>query len=233
MIEKSMYDRTSILLGDKDTEKLKNMNICLCGIGGVGSFVFEALVRIGIENITIIDKDTIDITNINRQLMATSYNIGEDKVCVAKKRAKEINPNIHVLAIKDVIDINNVSKYITRKYDYVIDAIDSVESKIAIIKRSKELGINIISSMGMANRLDPTKIKVAYIENTIMCPLAKIIRKRLKEENITKVKVVFSNEPVIKTKNKILGSVPYVPSVAGLIIAAETIKDTLDSLKKD
>lgn len=231
MIEKTMYDRTKILLGEENIEKIKNMNICLCGVGGVGSFVFEALVRIGVENITVIDKDTVDVTNINRQLIATSCNIGEDKVSIAQKRAKEINPNIQIKAIKDYIDVNNVDNYITKEYDYVIDAIDSVDSKIAVIKRSKELGVNIISSMGMANRLDPTKIKVSYIEKTTMCPLAKIVRKKLKEENITKVKVVFSDEIPIKTESKVLGSVSYVPSAAGLVIASEVIKDILNLSK--
>lgn len=228
MIEKTMYDRTNILLGEENIAKIKNMNICLCGVGGVGSFVFEALVRIGVGNLTVIDKDIVDVTNINRQLIATSCNIGEDKVDVAKKRAKEINPWIHINDIKDTIDVNNVDKYITKDYDYVIDAIDSVDSKIAVIKRSKEVGVNIISSMGMANRLDPTKIKVSYIEKTTMCPLAKIVRKKLKEENITKVKVVFSDETPVNTNSKVLGSVSYVPSTAGLVIASEVIKDILN-----
>ncbi len=231
MIEQTMYDRTSILLGAENIEKINNINICLCGVGGVGSFVFEALVRIGVGNITVIDKDIVDVTNINRQLIATSCNIGEDKVSVAKKRAKEINPDVHITAIKDTIDVNNVDKYITKDYDYVIDAIDSVDSKIAVIKTSKELGLNIISSMGMANRIDPTRIKVSYIEKTTMCPLAKIVRKKLKEENITKVKVVFSDELPINTSSKVLGSVSYVPSTAGLIIASEVIKDILNLSK--
>lgn len=229
MMEKTIYDRTKILLGNQNINKIKNTNICICGLGGVGSYVFEALVRIGIGNITIIDKDNIDITNINRQLMANQLNIGKSKVEVALNRANKINPDINVKIINDSIDIENVKDYITKEYDYVIDAIDSIEAKIAIIKKSKELDINIISSMGMANRLDATKIKASYIEETSVCPLARIVRKRLKEENIKRIKVVYSFEEPIKTNDKkILGSVSYVPSTAGLIMVSEVIKDILN-----
>jgi len=222
-----IYQRTELVIGKSNLERLKSANICICGIGGVGSYTLEALARIGVGNITIIDNDNVDITNINRQLIATVDNVGKSKVEEAKKRINSINPEITITSVKDFIDNSNVEEYITQNYDYVIDAIDSVESKIAIIKICKQKNIRIISSMGMANRLEPLKIKVADISKTEVCPLAKVIRKRLRQENISKVKVVFSTEDTIKPGGKLLGSVSYVPSTAGLIIASEVVKDII------
>ena len=222
-----IYNRTRLVIGDEKLQRIKNANVCICGIGGVGSYTLEAIARIGVGKITIIDKDDVDITNINRQLIATVDNVGKAKVEEAKKRITSINPNIQITAIKDNIDAINISKYITQDLEYVIDAIDSVDSKIAIIKECKKKNIKIISSMGMANRLDPLQIKVADISKTEVCPLAKVVRKRLKDEGIGKVKVVFSTENVIKTASKELGSVSFVPSTAGLIIASEVIKDII------
>lgn len=222
-----IYQRTALVIGNENIEKLKNTKICICGIGGVGSYTLEALARIGVGYLTIIDKDNVDITNVNRQIIATVDNVGKSKVEEAKKRIKSINPNIQVTAVKDFIDETNVEKYITEDYDYVVDAIDSVESKIAIIKRCKEKSIKIISSMGMANRLEPLKIKVSDISKTEVCPLAKVIRKRLKEEGIKQVKVLFSTENAIKTQSKTLGSVSFVPSVAGLVIASEIVNEII------
>lgn len=220
-----MFDRTKALLGEQNLEILKNANICICGIGGVGSYVLEAIARVGVGKITVIDKDKVDATNINRQLVASWYTIGMEKVDVAKVHVETVNPLCKVEAICDYIDVGNVNEYITGKYDYVIDAIDSISSKIAIISRCKELNIPVISCMGMANKLQPLKIKVADISKTSVCPLAKIIRKRLKDLGIDKVKVVYSEEEPKKNEQKKLGSVPYVPSVAGLIIASEVIND--------
>lgn len=219
------YDRTEILLGKDNLEKIKKSKVCIIGIGGVGSYTLEALVRIGVGKITIIDKDVIDPTNINRQIIATTKNIGKSKVDEAKKRINEINPNIKVAAIQDFVDENNVNKYIDESFDYVIDAVDAVNSKVAIIKRCKEINVRVISSMGTANKLDPLKLKISDISKTEVCPLAKIIRKKLKEQKISKVKVVYSTELPIKNNKTTLGSVSYVPSVAGLIIASEVIKD--------
>ncbi len=222
-----IYQRTELVIGEANLEKLKKANVCICGIGGVGSYTLEALVRVGVGKITIIDNDNVDITNINRQIIATVDNVGNSKVIEAKKRINSINPNIQVTSIKDFIDSSNVEKYITADYDYVVDAIDSVESKIAIIKECKKKQIKIISSMGMANRLDPLKIKVTDISKTEVCPLAKVVRKRLREENIQKVKVVFSTENAVKPTGNVLGSMSYVPSVAGLVIASEIVKDLI------
>lgn len=226
-----LYQRTKILIGEENLNLLKESKVCIFGVGGVGSYVVEALARIGVGNITIVDKDVVDVTNINRQLIALSTNIGNSKVEEFKKRIYNINPDIQVNAINSFVDDNNVEQYITKDLDYVIDAIDTIESKIAIIRRCKKLGVSIISSMGMANRLDPLKIKIADISKTEVCPLAKIVRKRLREEKISKVKVIFSVENPIKTGEKTLGSVSFVPSAGGLIIASEVVKDLMK--KKD
>ena len=226
-----IYDRTEIVLGKEKLEALKKSHVVICGIGGVGSYTLEALARIGVGHITVVDKDTVDVTNINRQIIATVDNVGNSKVEVAKKRVSLINPNIKVDTVKEFIDETNIPTYITKDVDYVIDAIDSTESKIALIKYCKKENIQIISSMGTANKLDPLKLTVTDISKTEMCPLAKIVRKRLKEEGITKVKVVYSTEATIKTNGAILGSVSFVPSVAGLIIASEVVKDLTNSIE--
>lgn len=226
-IEK-IYDRTKVLFTDMEFKKIQKAHILICGIGGVGSFAFEALVRLGIGTITIIDKDIIDVTNINRQIIADTTNIGEDKTNAAILRAKNINPNILINGYNENISSENflnILNKINKKIDYIIDAIDLVDGKIAMIEQAKDLNIPIISSMGMANRLNPLDIKINDISKTSMCPLAKIIRKKLKEKNINNVKVVYSTEETIKNTNKILGSVSFVPSVAGLVIASEVVKD--------
>ena len=224
----NVYQRTEQILGKENLEILQKANLCIIGIGGVGSYTIEALARTGIGNITIIDKDIIDATNINRQLIATKNNIGNIKVEEAKIRIQQINPNVNVNSICDKINEDNITKYITEEYDYIIDAIDDVSGKIAIIKRCKEINIPVISCMGTANKLDPMKLKIADISKTEMCPLAKAVRKKLKEQGITKVKVVFSTEQPKKDKD-VLGSLAYVTGTAGLIIAAEVVKDLMIS----
>ena len=223
-----MFNRTKLLLGEQNLQKIRHANVCICGVGGVGSYVLEAICRMGIESITVIDKDKVDASNINRQLVASWCTVGMEKAEVAKVHIETISPKTKVNAIVDYIGVANVEKYITGDFDYVIDAIDSIASKIAIIKRCKELNIPVISSMGMANKLDPLKIKVADISKTTVCPLARIIRKRLKELNIKDVKVVYSEEEPIKNESNILGSVPFVPSVGGLVIASEVVKDIIN-----
>ena len=222
-----IYQRTELLLGKENLTKIKNSNVCIVGIGGVGSYTLEALARVGVGRITIIDKDIIDVTNINRQLIATSENIGKIKVDEAKKRINSINPKIEITAFQTFIDENNIDEYITNRFDYVVDAVDSVNAKIAIIKKCKELGIKVISCMGTANKLEPLSLKIADISKTEVCPLAKVVRKKLKEEKINKVKVLYSTELPKKNNSKILGSVSFVPSTAGLIIASEVVKDLI------
>lgn len=229
-MEDSIYNRTEIVLGKDNLEKLKVKHILICGIGGVGSYVLEAIARIGILNITIVDKDVVDVTNINRQLIALSSTIGEDKVEVARDRVMDINKEANVIAIKENITSENIIQiFEDKKIDYVVDAVDNIEAKIAIISECQKRNINCISCMGMGNKLNPLDIKVTDIYKTNTCPLAKIIRKRLKDIGINKHKVVFSTEIPVDKKidTKTLGSVSFVPSVAGLVIASEVVKDLL------
>lgn len=229
-MEDSIYNRTEIVIGKDSVEKLKKSHVLICGIGGVGSYVLEAVVRAGVLNITIVDKDIIDITNINRQLIALNSNIGKDKVDVAKSRAVDINKDANIIAIKQDITPNNIfSLFQGKNIDYVVDAVDNIDAKIAIITECQKRNIKCISSMGMGNKLNPLDIKVADIYKTNTCPLAKTMRKRLKEIGVKRQKVVFSTEIPVEKKidTKVLGSVPFVPSVAGLVIASEVVKDLI------
>lgn len=223
------YDRTEILIGKNNIEKLNNLHVAVFGVGGVGSYAVEALVRAGIGEITIIDADNVDETNINRQLLATVDVVGQSKVDVLEKRILSINPAIKIHKICDFYSLENRTKFFEQKYDYVVDAIDSISSKIDLIKYCYDNNIKIISSMGTANKLEPLKLKVADISKTTVCPLAKIIRKKAKELGIKKLKVVYSEELPIKNENtNTLGSISFVPSVAGLIIASEVIRDVIN-----
>lgn len=223
-----IYDRTKLVLKEKGIKKVKSSHVLICGLGGVGSYTFEALLRIGIGKISVIDKDIVDITNINRQLIADTSTIGKAKVEVAKDRGNIINPEIKINTFNVNISTENfcnVLDEIKDSIDYIVDAIDNIDGKIGIIREAKKRNIKIISSMGMANKLNPLDIKVSDISNTKVCPLAKIMRKRLKEEGISKVKVVYSEEEIIRNDSNVLGSVSFVPSVAGLVIASEIVKD--------
>lgn len=222
-----IYQRTELVIGKEGINKLKKSKVCICGVGGVGSYTVEALARIGVGNITVIDKDVVDITNINRQIIATVENIGRSKVSVCKERINNINPSINVECLETFLDESNIPNYILADYDYVVDAIDSINSKVELIKHCKKNNIKIISSMGMANKINPLMIKVSDIYKTSVCPLAKIMRKKLKEQGIKKLKVVYTEETPIKNDTNILGSVSFVPSVAGLVIASEVVKDVL------
>lgn len=224
----SMYSRTEVIIPREKLDKIKMAKILICGVGGVGSYALEALARIGVGNIYILDKDIVDPTNINRQLVASWYTVGMAKAEIGAVHVETVNPKCNVVSYVEYINPANVDKYITRDLDYVIDAIDSIDSKIAVISKCKELGVKVISSMGMGNRMDPTKIKIADISKTTMCPLARIVRKRLKDSGITNLKVVFSDEEPIKTKEHKLGSLPFVPSVAGLYMAYEVVKDIIN-----
>lgn len=223
-----IYQRTKLVIGEVGIQKLKKSKVCICGIGGVGSYTLEALARIGVGNITVIDKDKLDVTNINRQIIATVNNVDKPKVNCAKERIREINPDINVTCIDTYLDEKNTAENIDSTYDYVVDAIDTINSKVSLIKHCYENNIKIISCMGMGNKLNPLDIKVSDIYKTSVCPLAKIMRKRLKEENIRKLKVVYSEELPIKNDTGVLGSVSFVPSVAGLVIASEVVKDILN-----
>lgn len=226
-----IFQREEILIGKENVEILNNKKVLLFGCGGVGSFVLEALARAGVGTIDLVDKDVVDITNINRQLIATHDTIGKDKVQVAKERIISINPNARVNTYKIFFD-ENTSEIDFSKYDYIIDAIDSVKSKIEIIKRAKEANIPVISSMGTGNKLNPFKFETKDISKTTVCPLAKVIRKELKRLGISKVKVLFSTEephsPQKSEAGIVQGSISFVPSVAGLMIAGEVIKEMIN-----
>lgn len=234
-MNEEIYQRSEILLGKENISILKNSHILICGIGGVGSYALEAIARSGIGKITIIDKDIVDITNINRQLIATFDTVGKEKVKIAKERINSINPKIEVKAICENITKENIQNFFDNKtFNYIIDCVDNMEAKVAIILEAQKRNIKCISSMGMGNRLNPLGIKVADIYKTDTCPLARKLRKILKENKIKKQKVVYSTEiPKKKTEEEkmlygnTLGSVSFVPSVAGLVIASEVIKDLL------
>lgn len=227
------YERTRMAIGDRAIERLKGSSVILFGVGGVGSFVAEALARAGVGSITLVDNDKISLTNLNRQLVALNSTLGKVKTEVMAERIKDINPECDVKCVNEFILYDNINDVIDRKFDYCVDAVDTVTAKITIIQRCKELEIPIISSMGTGNKLDPTRLKVVDISKTSVCPLAKVMRKELKERKIEKLKVCFSDEkPIIPleseevtSKRRTPASVSFVPSVAGLIIAGEVIKD--------
>lgn len=232
------FSRQSLLIGEEKTKKLINSSVIVFGLGGVGGFTIEGLIRSGIGTITLVDFDTVDITNFNRQLIATHSSIGQEKTKLFKDRISDINPNAIVNIHNLRVTPENVRTLFDHmKYDYIVDAIDTISAKLALIEISKEKDIPIISSMGFGNKLDPTTIQVADISKTSVCPLARTMRKELKKRRITKIKTVFSPEIAIKPKNLDgsrekavnVGSVSFVPSVAGLIIAGEVIKDLMKS----
>lgn len=226
----NQFSRTELLIGKEGIEKLKKAKVAVFGIGGVGSFVVEGLVRAGIGNFVLVDKDIVDITNLNRQIIATRKTVGKPKVEVAKERILEINPDANV-EIHQEFFMPNSEKILDNTIDYVVDAVDTVTAKIELVIRANKLNIPIISSMGTGNKLDPTKFEVTDIYKTSVCPLAKVMRKELKNRGIKKLKVVYSKEDPIKTniiqQKPVPASISFVPSVAGLIIAGEVIKDII------
>ena len=224
--------RTEALIGKENLLKLQNSNIVIFGLGGVGSYVVEGLVRAGVQNIGIVDKDIVDITNINRQLIADTTTIGKSKVDVEEKRILDINPTAKIIKIKEFVDKNNIEKTMNNilnlnsHIDYVVDAIDTISSKLEIIKYCKQNNINIISCMGTGNKLNANMFEIADINKTSVCPVAKIIRKELKKLQIPHLKVLYSKEIPIKNIQSVsLASISFVPSVAGLLIAGEVIKN--------
>jgi len=223
------YERTESLIGSENIEKLRNSHIAIFGVGGVGSFVAEGLIRAGVGTITVIDGDKVAESNINRQLIATAKTLDLPKVEVISERAKDINPEIKIHTIYDFYTPENRDNFFVNKYDYVVDAIDSVTNKVDLIKTCYDKNIPIISSMGTANKLNPTMFEIADINKTSVCPLAKVIRKKMKELGVKKLKVLYSKELPAKPvdSNVKLGSVSFVPSVAGLIIAGEVVSDII------
>lgn len=227
----NQFTRTELLIGKDGLEKLKNAKVAVYGVGGVGSYVVEGLARAGVGHLVLIDNDYVDITNINRQIHAIHSTIGKSKVKVEKERILEINPN----AIVDIYQADTLEKpeeeIIDSSFTYVVDAVDTVTTKLKLIEKANLENVPIISAMGTANKLDPTKFEVADIYKTSVCPLCKVMRKELKKRNIPKLKVVYSKEEQVKVEElegkRILGSISFVPSVAGLIMAGEVIKDII------
>lgn len=198
--------------------------------GGVGSYTIEALTRSGIGKITLIDNDVVDITNINRQLIADTATIGKPKVEVAKERLLKINPNIEIITRQIFYDKTSKEKLLNTPYDYIVDAIDSVASKLSLVEEAYKRNIPIISCMGTGNKLDPTKFEIADISKTSVCPLAKVMRKELNKRGIHHLKVVYSKEEPHRfdeENKRVPASISFVPSVAGLILAGEVIRDLL------
>ncbi len=234
MVEETLFTRTELLLGEENVEKLKQSRVAVFGVGGVGGFVVEALVRSGVGAIDIIDKDTVSVSNLNRQIIATRDTIGREKSQVMKERIAAINPDCKVTEHNCFYLPETKELFDFTQYDYVVDAIDTVTGKISLIMQAEEAGTPIISSMGAGNKLDPTRFEVADIFQTSVCPLARVMRQELKKRGIKKLKVVYSKEQPRKpmggeadpvTKKVSPGSIAFVPSVAGLIIASEVVKD--------
>ena len=219
------YDRTSLVLGEDAVERLGKARVAVFGVGGVGGYIVEALARSGVGNLDLFDKDIVDITNLNRQIIALRSNIGRDKVDVAKERVLDINPECVVETHKVFYLPDTAADIDLSVYDYVADAIDTVTGKIALIENSKKAGVPIISSMGAGNKTDPSRFRVADIYKTSVCPLAKVMRKELRSRGIEELKVVYSDEE--PKKSVPTGSVPFVPPVAGLVMAGEIVKDLL------
>ena len=246
----NQFSRTELLIGKNGIEKLQNAKVAVFGIGGVGSYVVEGLVRAGIGNFILVDDDKVCLTNLNRQIIATRKTVGKPKVEVAKERILEINPKANVETYQEFF-MPNTEGILDDSVDYIVDSIDTVTAKIELVVRANKLNIPIMSSMGTGNKLDPTRFEVTDIFKTSVCPLAKVMRKELRARNIKSLKVVYSKEEPIKpnqdlecscktgcicppgtvrkctTKNQVPGSISFVPSVAGLIIAGEVIKDIL------
>lgn len=232
---KDRFFRTGLLIGEEALNKLKKCRVAVFGLGGVGSYATEALARSGIGSMDIFDGDVVDITNINRQIIALESTIGMPKAEVSEKRIKDINPNINVESHNCFFNKDNQHDFDFSKYDYVVDAIDMVSSKLLLIKICKDLNVPIISSMGTGNKLNPTLIKVKDIYSTSNCPLARVMRRELRKMSIKSLKVVCSDEiPSYTPKSdednpgkRVNSSISFVPSVAGLIIASEVIKDLI------
>ncbi len=230
--------RERMMLGDDAVDSLQNKNILIFGIGGVGSYALEAVVRAGVGAVALVDNDTVSVTNINRQLIADTTTVGRLKTEVAEERAKKINPGISVRRYDIFAELSNIADIIDEaKPDFIIDAIDTVTSKLSIIKEAKTRGIPVISSMGTGSKLDPTRFKIVDITKTHTCPLAKVMRLKLREMGIAHCDVLFSDELPIKnsavselegtTSRHIPGSISFVPSAAGLIIGGFVIRKLL------
>jgi len=221
------FERTVRLVGEEAQKRLNAASVAVFGIGGVGSFTAEALSRAGIGRLTLIDADVVDITNVNRQLVALHSTVGIPKCEVMRQRALDINPSAQITALQMFYDAETADSIDLSRFDYIVDAIDSVSSKLLLIERAYAAGVPIISAMGAGNKLDPTKFVVSDIYKTKVCPLARVMRRELKKRCVEKLKVVYSEEEPISPAGdaRLPASISFVPSVSGLVIAGEVIKD--------
>ena len=222
----SFTDRTELILGKEGIEKLKASKVILFGVGGVGGYIAECLTRAGIGHLTVVDGDVVDVTNINRQIVSLSSNVGLPKTEAAFNRLKEINPDADIKAVQKFITAENITEINLESYDYGIDAVDDVNAKTAIIKEAKAKNIPVISAMGAGNKTDPTRFRVSDIYKTSVCPLAKVMRKRRKDEGIKSLQVVWSDEAPAPMKSPgSIGSLAFVVGTAVFVMAGEVIKD--------
>jgi len=222
-------DRTQILIGESAVNKLNNSKVAVFGLGGVGGYAVEALARSGIGKFKIIDYDIISETNINRQIIALTDTIGQKKIDVVRERIAKINPNAEVEYFDVFVSPDNITQLIDGSEDYIIDAVDNITAKIAIVKRAKELDVAIISSMGTGNKLNPFMYKIDDIYKTSVCPLAKVMRKELRARDIASLTVLYSTE-LPKIKSKPPASISYMPSIAGLMIGGKVIEDLIKDI---
>ena len=235
------FSRTELLIGTDSMKRLQQSRVAVFGVGGVGGYVVEALARSGVGMLDLIDNDTVSVSNINRQIIATENTIGRSKVDVIKERVMDINPDIIVRTFETFYMPDTAQQFDFTKYDYVVDAIDTVTGKIALVMQAEEAGTPIISSMGAGNKLDPAAFQVSDIYKTSVCPLAKVMRRELKKRGVKKLRVVYSQEKPLTPiapdeknaeelapgRRQVPGSIAFVPSVAGLIIAGEVVKDLI------
>ncbi len=224
------FSRSARILGEQKMEKLNKSSVIVFGIGGVGGAVLEALVRGGVGTVAVVDKDTVDITNINRQIIATNDNIGEKKVDVAEKRALSINPNIDFMKFDLFYLPETADEIDLTQYDFIVDAIDNVTAKLELIERANKLNIPVISSMGTGNKLHPELFEITDINKTSVCPLARVIRRELKNRGVKKLTVVYSKEEPIKTEDSVPGSVSFTPPVAGYLMASYVINKLIEEV---
>lgn len=231
---KDEFSRTAYIFGDRAIEKLNNSRVAVFGVGGVGGFACEALARAGVGAIDIFDKDTVSMSNINRQIIALHSTVGMSKVDVMKRRILDINPECRVNAYEVFYLPENADDYDLSVYDYIVDAVDTVSAKLELICRADKVGVPVISAMGAGNKTDPTLFEVANINETTVCPLARVIRRELKKRGVKALKVVYSKEEPVRQENAeiengkaIPGSLSFVPSVMGLIMAGEVVKDLI------
>lgn len=228
------FSRTQMLLGEEGMERLRGAHVAVFGVGGVGSYVVEALARCGVGELSVFDDDVVSLTNVNRQLVATLETIGRPKVEVARERVLAVNPDARVHARRLFYTAETAGEVDMASFSYVVDAIDTVSSKLTLIERARAAGVDIISSMGTGNKLAPTRFRIDWIENTSVCPLARVMRRELKARGIERVKVLYSTEeprrpldlgePAAAGRRQTPGSVSFVPSCAGLILAGEVVR---------